>query len=389
MRSFFGSIALLALVVTSNGQHNLVPNAGFEEYSTCPSHLGQFNEAVKNWRTPTRGTPNYYHACATQPEVSVPFNYFGHKKAIQGSAYAGIMTSNAFREYITVELKASLQSGKTYRLHFYTAVILNAGCKSKGLDILFSGLPPFSDQPGTNLNIPASITVPINYPDENWVYTKACFKASGGERYLTIGDLAYPQAHHDCLDGEISYYFIDSIRLEEIIPAPPFEIKVSACPLSFPMNLDGVSLTGIKSIPGPLSWEWQDSVYTSGLTIYQAGNYRLKVGYSYCHQEDYIIRVGDQDCHSSLFMPNIFTPDGDGINDYFDIQSKGILWERLTIFNRYGEPVFSTTDPGLSWDGNTAGGSPCASGVYVFLLRYQIIASGQSTQKTGSVTLIR
>jgi len=389
LRSFFGSIALLTLVVTGKGQHNLVPNAGFEEHSICPSHLGQFNGVVKNWRTPTNGTPNYYHACATQPEVSVPFNYFGYKKAVQGSAYSGIMTSNAFREYITVELKASLQSGKTYQLHFYTSVLLNAGCKSKGLDILFSRLPPYSDQPGTNLNTPATITVPIDYPDENWVHTKVCFQAGGGERYLTIGDLAYPQAHHDCMDGEISYYFIDSIRLEEVFPTPLFEIGVSGCSFSFPMELDGVSLTGIKSIPGLISWEWQDSIYTPRLTIHQAGNYRLKVGYSNCHHEDYIIRVDSQDCRSSLFIPNIFTPDGDGINDYFEIRSKGILWERLTIFNRYGAPVFSTTDPGLGWDGNTVAGSPCYSGVYVFLLRYKIIASGQITHKTGSVTLIR
>lgn len=389
MRSFFSIIALLTSLISGWGQNNLVPNAGFEELFTCPSHLGQFNGVVKNWKTPTHGTPNYYHACASQPEVGVPFNYFGYKKALQGAAYSGIMTSNAFREYITIELKASLKTGITYRLQFYTSVILNSSCTSKGLDILFSPQPPYSDQPGTNLTVPATLTIPINYPDESWVRSQVCFQAMGGERYLTVGDLQYPQAHHDCGDGEISYYFIDSIKLEEIIPNSPREIIVTTCPLTFPMVLDGKTLTRLNSTADPVAWIWQDSIHAPRLTINQAGKYRLTVNYPNCISDDYIIHTGDQDCLTSIFAPNIFTPDGDGINDHFEIHHKGILWERLTIYNRYGEPVFSASDPGLSWDGYTVGGSPSPPGVYVYLLRYKIIATGKMAQKSGSVTLIR
>jgi gliding motility-associated-like protein len=204
-----------------------------------------------------------------------------------------------------------------------------------------------------------------------------------------LGDLRYPRARHDCGDGEVSYYFIDSINLEEIIPNTPREIAATYCPLTFPMVLDGNKLAGVSSSAEPLSWLWQDSINTPRLTIYEKGNYRLSANFPNCIREDYIIQVGDKDCQVAIFAPNIFTPDGDGINDLFEFHHKGILWDQLTVYNRYGEPVFSTANPGLGWDGNVWSGSPSPPGVYVYMLQYKIISTGKMTRLSGSVTLIR
>lgn len=87
----------------------------------------------------------------------------------------------------------------------------------------------------------------------------------------------------------------------------------------------------------------------------------------------------------SIFIPDAFTPNGDGINDYFCVKGEGIQNFTLRIFNRWGEEVFESYNPKQQWDG-TYQGKPAASGTYV----YHFLAAGKGSKiKTGSVTLIR
>lgn len=87
----------------------------------------------------------------------------------------------------------------------------------------------------------------------------------------------------------------------------------------------------------------------------------------------------------SIYIPNAFTPNGDGVNDAFFVKGEGIRNFHLYIYNRWGEVVFETTNPKQQWDGSYAG-NPVEQGVYV----YQVYASGLGkNSKTGSVTLVR
>ena len=64
-------------------------------------------------------------------------------------------------------------------------------------------------------------------------------------------------------------------------------------------------------------------------------------------------------------MPNIFTPNGDNINEFFDVDSKNAKNIQLTIFNRWGEIMY--TDSGLNpaWDGSDKG-MPAVDGTYFY-----------------------
>jgi len=74
---------------------------------------------------------------------------------------------------------------------------------------------------------------------------------------------------------------------------------------------------------------------------------------------------------TELRVPNIFTPNEDGKNDYFIITSKSILTKyEITIFNRWGRKVFETHDINYSWDGRTQG-NYCSPGVYYYVITYQ------------------
>lgn len=68
-------------------------------------------------------------------------------------------------------------------------------------------------------------------------------------------------------------------------------------------------------------------------------------------------------------LPNVYTPDGDGVNDFFHpLPYMFVESIDLTIFNRWGQPVFQTTDPDINWDGlNQETGSPVSEGVYYYV----------------------
>lgn len=91
----------------------------------------------------------------------------------------------------------------------------------------------------------------------------------------------------------------------------------------------------------------------------------------------------------NVYIPNAFTPDGDGINDYFSVTSFGIKNEGflLNIFNRWGESVFETTDLFEGWNGLYQG-KVCKSDVYVYKVTYSDLKN-DINEIRGTVSLLR
>ena len=53
----------------------------------------------------------------------------------------------------------------------------------------------------------------------------------------------------------------------------------------------------------------------------------------------------------TLYIPNTFTPNGDGLNDTFGIAGEAVKDFKMEVFNRWGQLVFESTNPNLRWDG--------------------------------------
>jgi gliding motility-associated-like protein len=70
---------------------------------------------------------------------------------------------------------------------------------------------------------------------------------------------------------------------------------------------------------------------------------------------------------SSLIVPNAFSPNGDGINDFFSPSDTNLSFYTCKIYNRWGNLVFETTNPNQFWDGNYNGGD-CVDGTYFYLI---------------------
>ncbi len=95
-----------------------------------------------------------------------------------------------------------------------------------------------------------------------------------------------------------------------------------------------------------------------------------------------------KDCFVDI--PNVFTPNGDGVNDYFfprKLLSEGVKSFSMQVFSRWGEKVFETDRvDGRGWDGKGAGREQPA-GVYVYIVEL-VFDGGRREQYEGNVTLI-
>ncbi len=89
----------------------------------------------------------------------------------------------------------------------------------------------------------------------------------------------------------------------------------------------------------------------------------------------------------NIFYPTGFTPNGDNLNDLFNVYGQYIVGFEMNIFNRWGELLFTTTNIEQGWDG-TFKGNPMPEGTYTFVADITDLA-GRAFKKSGSVLLIR
>ena len=88
-------------------------------------------------------------------------------------------------------------------------------------------------------------------------------------------------------------------------------------------------------------------------------------------------------------MPTGFTPNNDGRNDVLRPIAVGIkVIEYFSIYNRWGQVIFRTTESGSGWDGKTRG-LPQSSGVYVWNIAAIDLRTGLKEEKKGTFTLVR
>ncbi|MEI6695476.1 MAG: gliding motility-associated C-terminal domain-containing protein [Bacteroidota bacterium] len=102
----------------------------------------------------------------------------------------------------------------------------------------------------------------------------------------------------------------------------------------------------------------------------------------------------DIDSCAFYHLPNVFTPNGDGINDVFRpyLPYQGVEKIGLTIFNRWGSMVFETSNPDINWNGKEQKtNNDCSEGVYFYVCDvYELRLKGINVhQLHGSITILR
>lgn len=140
-----------------------------------------------------------------------------------------------------------------------------------------------------------------------------------------------------------------------------------------------------------------DNVFTDDVALYTnyVGKFAYQVegvegpGNIYSFSDTTYSNVAEVVQKPLVFVPNAFTPNGNGLNDEF-LPSAGfvdIVDYNFAVFNRWGEKLFETNDRTQGWDGKY-NGNKCDGGVYVWILTFKT-ASGQYIDQKGIVTLLR
>lgn len=218
------------------GQVNLVPNPGFEDYTYCPvNYTGSINELpalLGNWYCPTDATSDYLNACSTAGMVGVPQNSFGYRAAHSGNGYAGMFMcqtgrADDYAEYLQTRLTEKLVAGEYYCVSFYVSISADNSYKysTSAIGALLSVLPKtnYNAPYGTAWKLPftPSVANPANnyiLPGSGWVKVSGLYQAAGGEEYLTIGNYKYfgdtpvNQVSNTGTTNDI-YFFIDDVSV--------------------------------------------------------------------------------------------------------------------------------------------------------------------------------
>jgi gliding motility-associated-like protein len=135
------------------------------------------------------------------------------------------------------------------------------------------------------------------------------------------------------------------------------------------------------------TYQWQDNSTNPTYTVSQQGPYWVKVTVNNCSMTD-TLKVEYEDCEIIIEMPNVFTPNNDGVNDYFcPIELKGTNHAILVIYNRWGQKIIETNNILTGWDGKY-NGQVCTNGTYFWNVRYNT-NTNESKVLRGFLTLIK
>lgn len=309
----------------SSAQENLVLNPSFEEYNTCPSYNFPYYyvDRAANWFMPTTGSSDYFNNCSIEPSpdgelsFSVPENYIGYQNARTGAAYAG----------------------------YYAGIT------------------------STNDDYHEYISVKLSQPLVKGKIFELSYYVSLADSFYTSGlPLQY-------IDHSAAYLSNDSLAINNFL-------RIEHAP----------QVESMKNVFLNDSTGWQK---VSGYFVAFGGESYLTIGcfekfedvqFNYMNEftGQYVVAYYFVDdvslIETDIELPNVFTPNQDGINDFFSIPLNSADYQ---IMNRWGNLVFDSKEMNSKvWDG-TFNGQKCSDGTYFYIVKLE-----QLTLK-GFIELIR
>ena len=150
---------------------------------------------------------------------------------------------------------------------------------------------------------------------------------------------------------------------------------------------DGLTVRIGDTYPGA-TYLWSNGKTDSAILAGNAGIYWLQATINNCTYRDSVaVTVIDCSCYPSV--PSAFSPNGDGINDIFKINISCFPAQfNMSIFNRYGQQVFETSDVFKAWDG-TYQGKALPLGTYYYIIKYLNRSLNKTEQFSGNITLLK
>lgn len=391
-------IVIFALAIAVFGpifSQNLVPNGGFENLRNIPCDYvqpGNIRSLYADWKLPTAGTSDFFTteadvSCYANP-YSTATNAAGYQKPHGGKAMAAILTYGSgctgnlpnYREYLHIELSKRLVVGKKYYASMWVSHADSTKLATNNLGMVFTNFEIDLPQWCVNLDtIPIVTTTQVVTQDTQWVAIADTFTAHSDYGFLTLGNFKSDSETlvQNMPDGKSlkAQYFIDDVAVFEMCGSTSTTYQI--CPGDALVLQANINLG---------SHIWNTGQVDQSITITDTGTFWVQTDFAGCLTTDSFF-VAAAPCFK-LALPNVFTPNDDGINDLFKpIESVGITAFTLEIYNRFGVQVYQTNAVDFIWDG-TLNGNPLADGIYFWRYLAQDLI-GSTYTKQGAVTLVR
>lgn len=181
-----------------------------------------------------------------------------------------------------------------------------------------------------------------------------------------------------------------------VYPEANVTISASANEVEIPNAMVEFNITNVYNGPlSSLTWNFGDGVTSGDMNpVHQyneAGVYDVSlsmVNAFGCLSEQswpQYVRVNKL---VSLFVPNAFSPNGDGLNDVFTVSTRLIIDFQINIYDRWGKLIYASGNPGFEWNGTDDQGKQVPEGVYTYTIN-STDWDGQKIDRAGTITVIR
>ena len=360
-------------------------------------------------------------------------------------------------EYIETSLTESMQAGKYYFIEFYVSPDFNSTFHYGYSDAIGLALTDTFYSERIDARKAMSLDPVIEHRGKvvkdtsGWTRISGCYRAVGGERFAIIGN--FRSTEETMVEFEeftfpfINFFYVDDVLIRPFDPLPDTLLLCAGLPITVHAGfLDAtyrwntgatdsilaITRPGRYSVeafigecilydtvlvldtrnqnfftdtilcqneslqinsPWPGKISWSDGHSENEYHVSVPGTYQLLVSNS-CGDFVFTTHVGVEDCSCRVYVPSVFSPNADGVNDQlefflgcdYDYQVR-----QFTIYDRWGSLVFQRT--GLDetrWDGNYQG-KPLPPDVYVWMLDYVVMRNGSADHRIdrGDVTILR
>lgn len=171
-------------------------------------------------------------------------------------------------------------------------------------------------------------------------------------------------------------------EVKNIFPTLPEHYEYVFC-ISDENKKISVKHNGISSVL------WSNGSTQKSISVDKEGEYWVTTSDKYCGTKTDTINVKFKPCNCEILIPNTFSPNEDGKNDFFaPVLSCEYSYYNLTIYDKWNNVVFSTNNPNTKWDGKYKG-NPLPEDVYVYKLETIEKNSDKKNSRTGKIALIR
>jgi gliding motility-associated-like protein len=307
-------VPLWLIALQGAAQQNLVYNGDFEEYDSCPVGFSDPSQNLKEitkclgWSAPTYGTSDYFNVCASGSNVGVPINTQGEQVPYSGNGYVGCYFTN------------------------YTGGAGNG----------YNGIMWWEYVQGKLVS-----------PLEKGKIYKLSMEVSLAE----ISDLMISEI--GVLFSEVPVSTMNTASLNDNPQCVFYDPEYFKDTLNW-MHVESYFIANGNEQFVTIG-NFRNNTGTDTLRRYDLGPVALNPFFTYFYVDHVVLTA------ESIDVPNIFTPNKDGINDTWSLPfSDALDSKKVSILNRWGNVICEGDLKNFAWDGRTQNGDECIDGIYFY-----------------------